>query len=113
MSLPAFLPLGQLANFPTLGATGAVFGAVTTQAAANGVVLSANSLRKRFRIQNNSTTKLYVYFGDGASTTVYTAVLAGCTIAGDGTGGVIADTWTGDVSVYSTGTVAATVVEET
>jgi len=67
----------------------------STQNATSGLqsattALAANSARIAFFIQNQSTNKLYVYLGAGASTSVYTAILVACTSTADGTGGTFA-----------------------
>ena len=38
-------------------------------------------------IQNQGTNTLFVYYGTGASTSVYNIILKACTGAADGTGG--------------------------
>lgn len=65
-------------------ASGSQDGAQTSTTA-----LAANSAREFFQIQNQGTNKLYVYFGSGASTSVYHFILKGATGAADGTGGSI------------------------
>lgn len=63
-------------------ASGSANGAQTATTA-----LAANPAREFFQIQNQGTNKLYVYFGTGASTSVYHFILKGATGAADGTGG--------------------------
>lgn len=65
-------------------ASGSADGAQTATTA-----LAANSNREFFQIQNQGTNKLYVYFGSGASTSVYHCILKACSVAADGTGGSI------------------------
>lgn len=63
-------------------ASGAQSGAQTATTA-----LVANSNREFFQIQNQGTNALFVYFGTGASTSVYHFILKASTGAADGTGG--------------------------
>ncbi len=63
-------------------ASGAASGAQTATTA-----LAANSAREFFQIQNQGTNPVFVYFGSGASSTVYHFILKGSTGAADGTGG--------------------------
>lgn len=49
--------------------------------------LFANSAREWFQIQNQGTNTLFIYFGAGASSSVYHFILKGSTGAADGTGG--------------------------
>lgn len=49
--------------------------------------LAANTARNFFQIQNQGTNQIYVYFGSGASSTVYHFILKASTGAADGTGG--------------------------
>lgn len=49
--------------------------------------LFANQNREYFQIQNQGTNQIYVYFGSGASSSVYHFILKGATGAADGTGG--------------------------
>lgn len=67
--------------------------------------LAANGQREFFQIQNQGTNKLYVYFGTGASTSVYHFILKGATGAADGTGGSVS---TADVAYRGLITVAGT-----
>lgn len=52
-----------------------------------GDVLSANTSRRGFYIQNLDTDPLFVRLGTGASSTVFHAVLKGGTAPDDGLGG--------------------------
>jgi hypothetical protein len=61
----------------------------TTTNSTSTTALNANTARIAFSIQNQSTNKLYVYLGTGATTSVYTWVLAACTATADGTGGSV------------------------
>ena len=67
--------------------------------------LVANPARTGFQIQNQGTNTLFVYFGAGASSSVYHFILKGCTGAADGTGGSIAmfsgNVYRGLITVYS------------
>ncbi len=63
-------------------ASGAQSGAQTATTA-----LAVNGQREYFQIQNQGTNQIYVYFGAGASSTVYHFILKGATGAADGTGG--------------------------
>jgi hypothetical protein len=81
-------------------ASGSKDGAQTSTTA-----LAANSAREYFQIQNQGTNKLYVYFGAGASTSVYNFILKGATGAADGTGGSYSSqsaVWRGVVSIAGT-----------
>lgn len=81
-------------------ASGAKDGAQTSTTA-----LAANSARNFFQIQNQGTNQLYVYFGTGASSTVYHFILKGCTGAADGSGGSYSSqslTYRGIVTVAGT-----------
>lgn len=65
-----------------LVASGSKDGAQTSTTA-----LAANGQREFFQIQNQGTNPIYVYFGSGASSTVYHFILKASTGAADGTGG--------------------------
>ncbi len=52
--------------------------------------LPANAARTGFQIQNQGTNQIYVYFGTGASTSIYHFILKAATGAADGTGGSFA-----------------------
>lgn len=83
-----------------LVASGSQDGAQTATTA-----LAANTAREYFQIQNQGTNKLYVYFGTGASTSVYHAILKGATGAADGTGGSISTSdvvWRGIITIAGT-----------
>lgn len=67
--------------------------------------LAANSAREFFEIQNQGTNKLYVYFGLGASTSVYHFILKAASGAADGTGGSVSTT---DVDYRGIITIAGT-----
>jgi hypothetical protein len=64
---------------------------------------SANEARKRFHLINRGTTIIYVAYGqNNPSSTTYHFSLKPCTVAEDGTGGVLIDNqWTGEVRVVS------------
>ena len=68
--------------------------------------LAANSARVGFQIQNQGTNQLYVYFGTGASSTIYHFILKASTGAADGTGGSFAmfsgDVYRGVVTIAGT-----------
>jgi hypothetical protein len=66
----------------TLIVAGAHDGAQTSTTA-----LVANSARTGLQLQNQGTNPLFVFFGSGASTSVYNFILKACTGAADGTGG--------------------------
>lgn len=68
----------------------------TSGAATSTTALAANSARTYLQIQNQSTNVLYVYFGTGASSSVYSFILKACTATADGTGG----TYSSDAVVY-------------
>lgn len=63
-------------------ASGSKDGAQTSTTA-----LAANSAREYFQIQNQGTNTIFVYFGTGASSSVYHFILKAATGAADGTGG--------------------------
>jgi len=62
-------------------ASGSKDGAQTSTTA-----LVANTARTYFQIQNQGTNPLFVYFGNGASSSVYHFILKAATGAADGTG---------------------------
>lgn len=65
-------------------------------------VLTVNTSRNKFIVQNLGTNPLYVRFGDNASVTAFHIVLKACAVAADGTGGSYESgsvVWQGDVSV--------------
>ncbi len=81
-------------------ASGSKDGAQTSTTA-----LVANTARTYFQIQNQGTNQLYVYFGTGASTSVYHFILKGATGAADGTGGSYASaqiTYRGLITIAGT-----------
>lgn len=49
--------------------------------------LLANPAREWFQIQNQGTNPLFIFYGTGASSSVYHYILKGATGAADGTGG--------------------------
>jgi hypothetical protein len=64
------------------------------------IAAPANVNRKSILIQNHSTSPLYIRFGADATTSVFHAILKGCSTQDDGTGGSIYnDEYTGVVSV--------------
>ena len=70
-----------------------------------GTVLSRNDNRRFFSIQNVGTNPLFILLGDGASTTVFHAVIKGGAGNSDGLGGSYSSgtvCYQGDVSVYGT-----------
>lgn len=84
-----------------------------TLATSDGDKLSSGD-RIRVTIKNLGTTKLYVYKGTGASTTVFTDILVADTgvDAGYG-GGVCWDGWEGAVSIKAaSGSPRCIIVEE-
>jgi hypothetical protein len=103
----------------TGGLAGAVKNTISVVATHDGAqvsttALNANSAREYFQIQNQSTTKLYVYFGTGASDSVYHFILKGATGAADGTGGSYSSqscTWRGIVTVYASDTPSYSLIE--
>lgn len=69
-------------TYRDLPASGSKDGAQTSTTA-----LAANTNRNWFQIQNQGTNPLFVYFGTGASSSVYHFILKASTGAADGTGG--------------------------
>lgn len=59
----------------------------TGGAQTNTTALPINSARVGLMIQNQGTNPLFVYFGAGASSSVYNFILKASTGAADGTGG--------------------------
>lgn len=77
--------------------------ASTPSIASTATALAANSARKEFVIQNLGTNPLYVLFGAGASTTVFSVVLKPGIANDDGNGGALSDNlWVGIVSIAGT-----------
>ncbi len=61
--------------------------------------------RKGVVIQNHNTSPLYVYYGTGASGTVFTLILPACTAQDDGTSPAIEiRNWKGTISFYAAAT---------
>lgn len=80
--------------------TGSQDGAKTATTA-----LAANTAREYFQIQNQGTNPLFVYFGSGASSSVYHFVLKASTGAADGSGASYASStvvWRGIVTISGT-----------
>lgn len=76
--------------------------------------LPANKARNFLEIQNQDSSPLFVYFGTGASTTVYHFVLKAGTGTADGTGGSFSSAsavYRGLVTVASAGTPSYSVFE--
>lgn len=82
-----------------------------TSASSSGAISTATALprnndRNGFVIQNLGTNTLYVYFGAGASTSVFSIILKGSTVANDGTGGSVSQEdgmiYTGLITVAGT-----------
>lgn len=72
---------------------------------ASGIALASNQNRRFFSIQNVGTNPLFILLGDGASTTVFHAVIKGGAANSDGLGGSYSSgtvCYQGDVSVYGT-----------
>jgi len=72
-----------------------------------GTVLTANTSRRGWSIQNCGQNPLFVRLGASASTTVFHVVLAACASANDnGTGGIVTQTsgvvYAGDISIAGT-----------
>lgn len=58
----------------------------------SATILSSNSARAGWSIQNQGTGVLYVLLGSGASTSVFHFTLKPCTANDDGTGGSVSQT---------------------
>lgn len=71
---------------------GGVSTANTPAIISTAIAIAANENRKGWQIQNVGTNPLFILLGDGASTTVFHAVLKGGSGASDGLGGSIAQT---------------------
>ena len=78
-----------------------------------GSGLAVNLDRKRFTIQNQSDADpLFIKLGAGASGSDYHVILAACTSAEDGTGGIFTlDGYQGEVSVYASSSADYSVIE--
>lgn len=77
------------------------------------VVLSSNDKRKRAIVQNTGTTIIYIGLGTIPTTNNYTIALAACTLANDGTGGVlIEEMWQGAINAISSAVSGAIEVTE-
>ena len=61
----------------------------TPSLSASTTVLSSNTARAGFNIQNHSTATLYILLGTGASSTVFHFALKASTATDDGTGGSV------------------------
>lgn len=71
----AYAAVAQLVGM--IGASTSTFAAVAAGTAVGGTVLAANSLRMGATVSNNSTAIMYLNLGTAASSTRYTATLAG------------------------------------
>ncbi len=77
-----------------LASGSATFLASGSAANGSGLLLAANPARRKFWIQNRSTSTLTVLLGAAA------VQLRGCDLAGDGSGGFLCDSdWKGAVSL--------------
>lgn len=103
-SLTSYARASGAGSAPTTGSIG------TTTA----TLLSSNSGRKSFIIQNTGTTVLKVLLGTVAATqTNYTVALKACSAADAGDGGAYIDAlWIGAVQIISSGASGAYVVSE-
>ena len=63
--------------------------ASTPSISSSATALAANPARLGWFIQNLGTNPLFILHGAGASTSVFTVVLAASTVANDGTGGAV------------------------
>lgn len=61
--------------------------ASTPSIQSGSTALAANPARLGWFIQNLGTNPLFILHGNGATSSVYTAVLQACTVAADGSGG--------------------------
>lgn len=76
--------------------------------------LVANSAREFVMIQNQDTAPLFIYFGTGATTSVYHFVLIGASLAANGTGGSFSSqtvVYRGIITVASSGTPSYSIIE--
>jgi hypothetical protein len=88
--------------------------ATSTIKSVSGDVLPRTRNRKGGFIQNLQNEKLYVYWGTGASATVFSAILAPGAAVDDGLGGSLPfNGYTGVVSVFGAVNVRCIVTEET
>jgi len=80
--------------------------ATVTPIASATTALASNSARVGFMIQNLGTNPLFVKYGSGATSSDFSIVLRGSSVADDGTGGVLtsADTavYTGIITIAGT-----------
>jgi len=80
--------------------------ATVTPIASAATALASNSARVGFMIQNLGTNPLFVKYGSGATSSDFSIVLRGSSVADDGTGGVLtsADTavYTGIITIAGT-----------
>lgn len=80
--------------------------ATVTPIASAATALASNSARVGFMIQNLGTNPLFVKYGDSATSTDFSVVLRGSSVADDGTGGILtsADTavYTGIITIAGT-----------
>jgi hypothetical protein len=78
----------------------------TPSIASAATALAANSARKGWQIQNLGTNPLFVLLGNGASATVFHAVLKAGTAANDGLGGSLSQMdgviYTGIITIAGT-----------
>ena len=98
-----------VATLNTISVVGAHNGAQSSTTA-----LVANSNREFVQIQNQDTNPLFVYFGSGATTSVYHFVLKGGTGTADGTGGSFSTAsvvYRGIITVASAGTPSYSIIE--
>lgn len=74
---------------------------------ANGTIFESNPSRRYWFIQNVGTAPVFIKFGTGASSTSFNSIIHGGASDSDGTGGSAKSdnpiSYTGDISVYSTG----------
>lgn len=70
-------------------------------------VISSDTSRISWSIQNLGTNPLFVRFGASATTAIFHIILQGGTVSDDGTGGFVSQTsgiiFSGDISVAGTG----------
>lgn len=55
------------------------------------IILNANDERRTIVLQNIDTVPIYVYFGSGATTSLFSFILPAGTAGNDGTGGVFTE----------------------
>lgn len=89
-----------------VGNTDSVAIANTPSIATGTTAIASNPARKGWQIQNVGINPLFVLLGNGASTSVFHAVLKGGTGASDGLGGSISQTsgaiYTGVITIAGT-----------